>query len=145
MVGISNDRMQHILSVARQSYQIAKNKYQLSETDCRKAFMIGFLHDVGYEFSENNLEHPEKGKELIQETLGVTLEEVRQHGNPDAEQTLFLSILNEADMTVDSKGNVVSVEERLQDIKSRYSEDAIEYLKPLELAKKLHLIEKSMK
>ena len=140
MVGISNDRMQHILSVARQCYQIAKNKYQLSEEECRKAFMIGFLHDVGYEFSETNLEHPAKGKELIQQTLGVELPEIQEHGNPDAEQTLYLSILNEADMTVDSKGNVVSVEERLIDIKSRYSEDAIEYLKPLQLAKKLNLI-----
>lgn len=141
MVGISNDRMQHILSVARQSYQIAKNKYHLEEADCRKAFMIGFLHDVGYEFSEYNLEHPEKGRALIKETLGIDLPEVQQHGDPDAEQTLFLSILNEADLTVDSKGNVVSVEERLQDIVSRYSEDALEYLKPLTLAKKLHLIE----
>jgi len=141
MVGISNDRMQHILSVARQCYQIANNKYHLEEADCRKAFMIGFLHDVGYEFSEYNLEHPEKGRELIKETLGVDLPEIQQHGNPDAEQTLFLSILNEADLTVDSKGNVVSVEERLQDIVSRYSEDALEYIKPLTLAKKLHLVD----
>ena len=141
MVGISNDRMHHILSVARQCYQIAKNKYHLEEADCRKAFMIGFLHDVGYEFSEYNFEHPEKGRELILETLGVDLPEVQQHGDPDAEQTIFLSILNEADLTVDSKGNVVSVEERLQDIVSRYSEDALEYIKPLTLAKKLHLVE----
>ena len=141
MVGISNDRMQHILSVARQCYQIAKHKYHLDESDCRKAFMIGFLHDVGYEFSEYNLEHPEKGRELIKETLGVDLPEVQHHGDPDAEQTIFLSILNEADLTVDSKGNVVSVEERLQDIVSRYSEDALEYIKPLTLAKKLHLVD----
>ena len=140
MVGISKDRMQHILSVARQSYQIAKNKYHLSEEECRKAFMIGFLHDVGYEFSENNLEHPEKGMDLVKETLGVELQEIALHGDPDAEQTLFLSILNEADMTVDSKGNIVSVEERLLDIKSRYAEDAIEYLKPLKLAETLNLI-----
>ena len=141
MVGISNDRMQHILSVARQCYQIAKNKYHLEETDCKKAFMIGFLHDVGYEFSEYNLEHPEKGMLLVKETLGIELPEILLHGDPDAEQTLFLSILNEADLTVDSKGNVVSVEERLQDIVSRYSEDALEYLKPLRLAKKLKLVE----
>ena len=140
MVGISNDRMLHILSVARQSYQIAKNKYHLNEEDCKKAFVIGFLHDIGYEFSEYNLEHPEKGRELILETLGVDLPEIQEHGNPDTEQTLFLSILNEADLTVDSKGNIVSVEERLNDIKSRYSEDALEYLKPLHLAQKLDLI-----
>ena len=70
----------------------------------------------------------------------MELLEIQEHGNPDAEQTLFLSILNEADMTVDSKGNVVSVEDRLIDIKNRYSEDAIEYLKPLQLAKKLNLL-----
>ena len=139
MVGISNDRMIHTLNVARQCYLIAKDKYQLSETDCRKAFMIGFLHDVGYEFSETTLEHPEVGQALIKETLGIDLPEVGKHGDPYSEQTTFLAILNEADLTVDSKGNVVSVEERLYDIKSRYSETAMEYLKPLNVSKKLNL------
>ena len=140
MVGISDNRMMHTLVVARQSYHIAKNKYHLSENDCRKAFMIGFLHDVGYEFSENNLEHPVKGYELIKETLGVELTEVREHGNANAEQTIFLAILNEADMTVDGKGTIVTVEERLEDIKNRYSEDAPEYLKTVELVTKLNMI-----
>ena len=48
-VGISNDRMKHILGVARQCYKLAKEKYKLSEDDSRKAFMLGYLHDVGYE------------------------------------------------------------------------------------------------
>lgn len=140
MVGISKDRMQHTLMVARRSYDLAKNKYHLNETECRKAFVIGFLHDIGYEFSENNLEHPEKGYELIKDTLGIELPEIRLHGDPYAEQTTFLSILNEADMTVDGKGNIVTVEERLNDIKSRYSPEAMEYLKTVEMAKNIHLI-----
>lgn len=141
MVGISNDRMMHTLQVARRCYQLAKEKYQLKETECRKAFVIGFLHDIGYEFSEYNLEHPQKGYDLIKETLGIELPEVREHGNADAEQTTFLAILNEADLTIDSKGNSVTVEERLNDIKSRYSETAKEYLNTVELAKRIHMIQ----
>jgi len=140
MVGISENRMKHILAVARQSFHIAKTKYNLSEDDCRKAFVIGYLHDIGYEFSENNLEHPEKGFSLIKDTLGVEIPEILKHGDPCAEQNLFLSILNEADLTVDSKGNIVTVEERLHDIKDRYSEDAPEYLNPLSVARKLDLV-----
>lgn len=140
MLGISDDRMKHILAVARQAYNIARTKYKLNENDCRKAFIIGYLHDVGYEFSENNLEHPEKGFSLIRDTLGVEIQEILKHGDPYAEQDLFLAILNEADLTVDSKGNIVTVEERLNDIKSRYSADAIEYLNPLSVAKKLELL-----
>lgn len=140
MVNISDDRMKHIISVARQSYAIAKNKYKLNEEDCRKAFVIGFLHDIGYEFCDENTNHPETGFNLIKNTLGVEIPEILNHGNPDIEQDLFLSILNESDLTVDSKGNIVSVEERLNDIKDRYSENAIEYLNPLNLAIKLNLL-----
>lgn len=139
-IGISENRIKHIIGVARKSYQIAKEKYQLSEEDARKAFVIGFNHDIGYEFSQFNMEHPEIGYELIEKTFNYKCNEIKNHGNEFSEQDIFLKILNEADLSVDSKGNFVTVEERLEDIKNRYSETAPEYLKPLALAKKLDLI-----
>lgn len=36
---IIEDKMKHILQVARQAYKIAKEKYKLSEEDCRKALL----------------------------------------------------------------------------------------------------------
>lgn len=43
-------------------------------------------------------------------------------------------------MTVDSEGNVVTVEQRLDDIRERYLEDSIDYAESLELVTKLNLI-----
>ena len=112
----------------------------LREEDCQKAFMIGYLHDIGYEFSLNAKQHPETGYYLIKQTLGIEISEIRDHGNPECEQNLFLAILNEADLTVNSEGIVVSVEERLEDIGKRYSLTSEQYINAQQLAQKLKLI-----
>lgn len=137
---ITENKMKHILTVARQCYEIAKNKYNLEESECQKAFMIGYLHDIGYEFSSLAINHPEIGFMLIKQTLGVELPEIYKHGKPDFEQDKFLAILNEADLTVNSEGKVVPVEDRLNDIKDRYSATSVQYIDALRLAKKLKLI-----
>ena len=49
-------------------------------------------------------------------------------------------ILNEADMTVDSKGNSVTVEARLADISARFGVQSDEFKKAQELCKRLKLI-----
>ena len=139
-IGISENRMKHILGVARKSYQLAKEKYHLDEEYARKAFVFGFNHDIGYEFSKSNIEHPQVGYDLLLNAFGHPCEEIRQHGNDKSKLSLYLMILDEADLSVDSKGNFVTVKERLDDILSRYSITAPEYTKPLKLAKKLNLI-----
>ena len=45
-VGISENKIKHILSVARQCEIIARKKYMLDETSCKKAFMIGYLDKI---------------------------------------------------------------------------------------------------
>lgn len=139
-IGITENRMKHMLGVARKSYEIAKEKYHLSEFDARKAFVIGFNHDIGYEFSKSPSNHPFIGYEMIENAFNSECLPIKNHGS-NIEQNVFSKILNEADLQVDSKGNFVTVEERLEDIKSRYSEIAPEYTNPLTLAKELDLVE----
>ena len=140
-IGVSEDRMRHILGVANQCYRIAKEKYKLDEVDCRKAYVYGYLHDIGYAFSSVPAEHPQVGCNLLEGALDVKVSVVLDHGNPEVPQCLFLKILNEADLTVDSKGKVVTVLERLEDIRARHTENSDMYRRPLKLAKKLGLIE----
>lgn len=137
---ITENKMKHILTVARQCYEIAKNKYKLEESDCQKAFMIGYLHDIGYEFSSLAVNHPEIGFLVVKQTLGVDIPEIRDHGNPDCEQDTFLAILNEADLTVNAYGDVISVNSRLEDIKARYGATSAQYINALKLATKMKLI-----
>lgn len=63
-IGISEDRLHHIIGVARKAYAIAKQRGH-SEEFARKMFMAGWLHDVGYEFSEKQGHHPHESGELV--------------------------------------------------------------------------------
>lgn len=50
---IDNNRLQHIIGVARKCYSIAKS-HGHNEDFCKKMFMLGWCHDIGYEFDRPN-------------------------------------------------------------------------------------------
>ena len=129
-IGISEDRLHHIIGVARKAYSIAKDM-GYDELFCYKMFMIGWNHDVGYEFSKKQSEHPDISLEMvIQLTEGWTdaCGAIEQHGRYTENKTPEWKILNMADMLIDSKGNEVTVEQRLDDIRNRYGEYSDQYL-----------------
>lgn len=144
---ISEDRLHHILSVARECYQIAKDK-GYDESFCRRMFMIGWNYDVGYEFSEKQEEHSIVSAEMLN-TLKISkvnagqrvCHAIEKHGQYTQLQTIEWKILNIADMTIDSKGNKVDVTQRLDDIKNRYGECSNQYLTACDLAYVIGLTE----
>lgn len=139
-VGISDDRLKHIMTVARNCYLIAKDK-GMNEDECREAFITGFLHDVGYEFSQKPSLHPITAANLLKNINSEkVITAIENHGDPNAVQTSLLSVLNEADLKTDSKGNTVTVEERLDDIRSRYDINDDAYKNPKKVAELLKLI-----
>lgn len=48
---MDNDRLKHSYSVACKMAQIAKER-NLSDEEVKKCFVIGYNHDIGYEFTE---------------------------------------------------------------------------------------------
>lgn len=146
-IGISEDRLHHSIGVARKCYALAKDR-GMPEDFCRRMFMLGWNHDVGYEFATEKGDHPGVSEELLK-LLGVTneskvsakaLHAIRKHGMDTKTKSLEWRILNEADMTVDSKGNSVTVLERLEDIAKRFGNDSKEYVDAVSLAVLLGLI-----
>lgn len=64
--------------------------------------------------------------------------EIYYHGDTNSEYTsLFLEILNRADMQIDKYGNDVGYDKRLEDIKNRYGEKSKTYLDAKLLIEKL--------
>ena len=142
-IGISEDRLHHILGVARKAYKIAKDMGH-DEDFCRRCFMLGWIHDVGYEFAENQSEHPDISAKMLllinEDTIASDLKKpfykaIKEHGKypsgiteEHSEMTEEYRILNMADMQVDNQGNKVSVSQRLDDIKNRYGEHSNQYL-----------------
>ena len=123
---MDEDRLKHSLSVARKMIEIGK-KYNLSEDELQDLFVLGFNHDIGYEF-ENNSNHAYIGGEILKRNNYKYWQEVYYHGNIHSEyKSLYLKILNIADMQVDKYGNDVGFNKRLEDIKNRYGEESKVY------------------
>ena len=126
-MNIDSDRLKHSLAVARKMVEIGKNK-ELTEKELQELFVLGYNHDIGYEFVDNNLDHGIVGGEILKESNYKYWQKVYYHGNPNTKyESLYLTILNQADMQIDKCGNDVGYEKRLEDIKSRYGDKSIEY------------------
>lgn len=50
---INNDRLNHSLAVARKVVEIGK-KYNLNDNELKDLFVLGFNHDIGYEYGNNS-------------------------------------------------------------------------------------------
>jgi len=131
---ITEDRLKHMLGVARKCYNIAKERKH-SEDFCKKMWFIGYTHDIGYEFVESENHSTESASMLA--SFGCTdyniLTAVKSHSKAINTHNEVWEILTLADMQVDSQGNEVTMEERLEDIKSRYGKVSKEYKTALEV------------
>lgn len=138
MIGFNENRQKHSFGVAQKMYELAKEK-GWTEDKCRDMFLLGYLHDIGYQFSDTKDNHNSVGGLLAGNNGYKYWKEIMYHGDPFIEGSCSeeLTLLNIADMSVDSKGNNVGVGNRLEDIRNRYGEYSIQYQNSLELAKKI--------
>lgn len=139
-LGISENKLKHSIAVARFMRKAAEDA-GWSKQKCEEMFVLGLLHDIGYEFSEQQSEHAGIGGELLQKQGYRYWQEIAHHGNPHTEySSIELDLLNTADLQVDAKGNVVGVRARLEDIASRYGRDSRQYTEAKALAQIIGLI-----
>lgn len=126
---MTNDRLKHSISVARKMVEIGK-ELNLSESELGELFILGYNHDIGYEFCDEQAKHNVIGGEILKNNGFKYWKEVYYHGNPETEyNSLYLEILNKADMQIDKYGNDVGYERRLESIKEEYGIDSIQYKK----------------
>lgn len=134
MIGFSNSRMMHSLSVARKMKFLAEKTIGFPHSP-KDMFLLGLIHDASYEFVCCQEDHEQRGGEILRDNGYKYWREVYYHGNPDSEYcSRALTLLNYADMTTDQEGNDVSIEERLENIKERYGADSVQYLKAVRLS-----------
>ena len=142
---MSNEKVLHSLGVARCCYEIARENH-IEENKARIMWLMGFLHDIGYEFTDTPYEHAKESFEVVRELFNnkfahlAIISAIKNHGDPDInEPSDWLRILNYADMTTDNNGNSISVEKKLEEIKGKYGKDHEIYLQAVELVKKQNL------
>ena len=125
---IDEDRLKHSIAVARKMVEIGQN-YNLNNQQLQELFVLGYNHDIGYEYG-NNENHRVIGGNILKHNNYKYWKEIYYHGEIDCEYySLYLDILNKADMQIDKYGNDVGYDKRLEDIKIRYGEDSDIYKK----------------
>ena len=133
---MDEDRVKHSLSVALKMIEIGKKK-NLSEEQLEELFVLGLNHDIGYQFG-NSENHNEIGAEILKNCGYKYWKEVLNHGKIDnIYNSLYLDILNEADMKIDKYGNDVGYDKRLKDIENRYRAESKVYKNAKTLIEKL--------
>ena len=120
---ISQDRKQHIYGVAEflKNYAISQN---MPQEDVESLYTLGLLHDIGYEFLEEKdyIKHIVGGGGILKKLGYKYWKEVYYHCVAGAEySSKFLDLLNWADMRIDSSGNNVSLDGRLEELSTRYN------------------------
>ncbi len=141
-MGLDKKRILHSLGVANKMKVIANELYPGNKEFIEDMFILGLLHDLGYEFAKTKLEHSEIGGTILKKNGYKYWKEVYYHGKTGVEyKSEELKILNTADLLTDSNGREITAQERLKDVKDRYGEDSFEYIDFVKLAKELGLIQ----
>ena len=127
---ITENRWQHILGVARKAKMLAEKLKPDNAQYAEDMFLLGVMHDLGYEFMESNASHAAIGGEILKRSGYKYWQEVTLHGDETVENmTDELFILNCADMMTGPSGEDFTFEERLVEIAGRFGRDAAPYKK----------------
>lgn len=130
------DRLKHSIAVARKMVEIGKDN-NLIEENIKDLFVLGFIHDIGYEFG-NNSNHNLIGSDILKNNGYKYWKEIYYHGKMQKTyKSVYLDILNSADMQIDKLGNDVGFDKRLEDIKNRYGKDSSVYREAVLLVKNI--------
>lgn len=115
---MADNRLAHIRGVAEQAYRLARGA-NLPDEKAEEMYVLGFVHDVGYALGDGT-EHATAGAAALRRCGYDLSDMVRLHGEVVDEPKLELAILDVADMTVNAYGHLVTMDERLGDIRARY-------------------------
>ena len=80
---MDENRLKHSIAVARKMVEIGKN-YNLTDKQLKELFILGYNHDIGYEFG-NNENHRIIGGNILKKSNYKYWKEVFYHGEIDCE------------------------------------------------------------
>ena len=121
------NRYRHCFGVGQKMYWYAKLILKWPEEKCKKMFVLGNLHDIGYYFSADSFGHNEELFNILQNDYKYA-EAIRSHSYlQEGDISEELKLLYYGDATVDGSGNWVTYEQRLNDLANRHGIDSEVY------------------
>ena len=136
MLSLPEPIMKHSIGVAEFMAKYAEEHPNL-HLNPYKYYVIGLLHDIGklypgdYDPNGKNLfkNHAQKGGALLEDLGFYFAKDIKHHGHPeDKYYSRTWLILNLADLSVNGKGEIINIEDRIRNIGERYGKNSEEYL-----------------
>jgi predicted hydrolase (HD superfamily) len=135
-MGITFNRLKHSLAVANKMKSLAQSEYEKYPVNVDDAFVLGMVHDIGYEFAEEQKEHAKQGGLVLKKQGYVYWKEVYYHGIVQTEyDSKMLRLLNYADLTTGPHGDDMTIDERISDIANRYGKGSWQEVEAIKLAR----------
>ena len=136
VIGISNNRLNHVIAVARKMQRIVSNSQDRYTCTPEEAFVLGYMHDIGYEFTKEQTNHAQVGGEILRQLGYKYWREVFYHSTvQDIYTSPELILLNYCDITTGPNGEDFTIRERTTEIGERYGIDSHQYNYMAELEK----------
>lgn len=130
-------RYRHCYSVGKRMYQYAKEKLHWDEQTCQEMFVLGNLHDIGYEIDSDCFGHDKILADIMSDNYKYS-NEIRYHSYLQTEyDTPAMRLMYFGDMTVDGMGNWCTFEERLRDLANRHGINSEVYIESYRIAQYL--------
>ncbi|MBO5387268.1 MAG: hypothetical protein J6A59_03910 [Lachnospiraceae bacterium] len=127
-------RYRHCYSVGKKMYHYAKNVLLWDEKTCQEMFVLGSIHDIGYEIDSDAFGHDEVLANIMSDSYKYS-NEIRYHSYLQTHyDSPAMRLLYFGDMTVDGTGNWCTFEERLKDLENRYGKNSAVYIESLNIA-----------
>lgn len=137
-IGMDENRVRHCYGVGLKASELGRALFGWSDEKCREMFVMGYLHDFGYRFAHEQVEHAEIAGELLRSLGFKYWAEIFHHGDPEsAYQSDELLVLNLADMLTSKDGNPTTLSDRVVDIAKRYGVESAQFATAWKLAEKL--------
>lgn len=135
---ITENRLKHSHAVAIKMKELAKEKISLFPVSPDEAFILGMLHDIGYEFVDEQQEHANAGGIILKEQGYKYWREVYYHGTSQTDyNSAMLRLLNYVNMITGPDGTYMSIDDRIDDIAERYGDDSRQIKEAIKLANQI--------
>lgn len=120
MGGMDGTCLAHSLTVARMCYALARSVLGMDVPSARHMFVMGLLHDMGYEFAPRSPRHAGVAADVLDGMGFPYAEEIRRHNDLEEGLSDASDILLCANLLVDGDGHALDTyAERLADISCR--------------------------
>jgi hypothetical protein len=119
-----SSRYRHCYGVGKKMYWYSKIMLGWDEKKCREMFVLGNLHDIGYEFNGDSFQHNIVLSEILKDKYPYWKEILYHPAFQTEYDSMEMKLLYYADLTVDGYGNWVTMEERMNDLIKRHGEDS---------------------